>query len=52
MIPFDHIDFKSLIGKEANGRMRVRLMALSQILERSLIIELKVKQQTLSDCPR
>lgn len=31
MSPFDHIDFKSLIAKETNGRMRVRLMALSHI---------------------
>lgn len=33
MSPFDHIDFKSLIAKETNGRMRVRLMALSHIKE-------------------
>ena len=33
MTPFDHIDFKSLIAKETNGRMRVRLMALSHIKE-------------------
>jgi hypothetical protein len=33
MRPFDHIDFKSLIAKETNGRMRVRLMALSHIKE-------------------
>ena len=33
MSPFDRIDFKSLIAKETNGRMRVRLMALSQIKE-------------------
>jgi hypothetical protein len=33
MRPFDHIDFKSLIAKEINGRMRVRLMALSHIKE-------------------
>lgn len=33
MSPFDHIDFKSLIAKETNGRMRVRLMALSQVKE-------------------
>jgi len=33
MSPFDHLDFKSLIAKETNGRMRVRLMALSQIKE-------------------
>ena len=31
MSPFDHIDFKPLIAKETNGRMRVRLMALSHI---------------------
>jgi hypothetical protein len=31
MSPFDHIDFKSLIAKESNGRMRVRLMTLSHI---------------------
>jgi len=31
MSPFDRIDFKSLIAKEKNGRMRVRLMALSHI---------------------
>lgn len=31
MSPFDRIDFKSLIAKETNGRMRVRLMALSHI---------------------
>lgn len=31
MTPFDHIDFKPLIAKETNGRMRVRLMALSHI---------------------
>lgn len=31
MSPFNHIDFKSLIAKETNGRMRVRLMALSHI---------------------
>ena len=31
MSPFDHIDFKSLIAKETNGR--VRLMALSHIKE-------------------
>jgi len=33
MSPFEHIDFKSLIAKETNGRMRVRLMALSQVKE-------------------
>lgn len=33
MSPFDRIDFKSLIAKETNGRMRVRLMALSHIKE-------------------
>lgn len=33
MSPFDSIDFKSLIAKETNGRMRVRLMALSHIKE-------------------
>jgi len=33
MTPFDHIDFKPLIAKETNGRMRVRLMALSHIKE-------------------
>ena len=33
MSPFDHIDFKTLIAKETNGRMRVRLMALSHIKE-------------------
>ena len=33
MSPFDHIDFKPLIAKETNGRMRVRLMALSHIKE-------------------
>lgn len=33
MSPFDHLDFKSLIAKETNGRMRVRLMALSHIKE-------------------
>jgi len=33
MTPFERIDFKSLIAKETNGRMRVRLMALSQIKE-------------------
>ncbi len=33
MSPFDHFDFKSLITKETNGRMRVRLMALSHIKE-------------------
>lgn len=33
MTPFDHIDFKALIAKETNGRMRVRLMALSHIKE-------------------
>ena len=33
MTPFDHIDFKHLIAKETNGRMRVRLMALSHIKE-------------------
>ncbi len=31
MTPFDHINFKPLIAKETNGRMRVRLMALSHI---------------------
>ena len=31
MSPFDHIDFKPLIAKETNSRMRVRLMALSHI---------------------
>lgn len=31
MITLESIDFKSLIAKETNGRMRVRLMALSQI---------------------
>lgn len=33
MSPFEHLDFKSLIAKETNGRMRVRLMALSHIKE-------------------
>ena len=33
MSPFDHINFKPLIAKETNGRMRVRLMALSHIKE-------------------
>ena len=33
MSSFDHIDFKPLIAKETNGRMRVRLMALSHIKE-------------------
>jgi len=33
MSPFDRIDFKSLIAKETNGRMRVRLMVLSHIKE-------------------
>jgi len=33
MSPFDRIDFKSLIAKETNGRIRVRLMALSHIKE-------------------
>jgi hypothetical protein len=33
MSPFYHIDFKSLIAKETNGRMRVRLMALSHTKE-------------------
>jgi transposase len=33
MSSFDHIDFKSLIAKETNGRMRVCLMALSHIKE-------------------
>ena len=33
MIPFYHIDFKSLIAKETNGRMRVRLMAVFLIKE-------------------
>lgn len=33
MSPFDRIDFKSLIAKETNGRMLVRLMALSHIKE-------------------
>lgn len=31
MISLDHIDFKTLIARETNGRMRVRLMALSHI---------------------
>ena len=31
MITLESIDFKSLIAKETNGRMRVRLMALSHI---------------------
>ena len=31
MTPLEHIDFKPLIAKETNGRMRVRLMALSHI---------------------
>jgi len=31
MTPFAHIDFKPLIAKETNGRMRVRLMALSHL---------------------
>lgn len=30
MSHFDRIDFKSLIAKETNGRMRVDLMALVQ----------------------
>ena len=33
MTPFDCINFKPLIAKETNGRMRVRLMALSHIKE-------------------
>jgi transposase len=33
MITLESIDFKSLIAKETNGRMRVRLMALSHIKE-------------------
>ena len=33
MNTLESIDFKSLIAKETNGRMRVRLMALSQIKE-------------------
>jgi hypothetical protein len=33
MSPFDHIDFKPLIAEETNGRLRVRLMALSHIKE-------------------
>ena len=31
MVTLESIDFKSLIAKETNGRMRVRLMALSHI---------------------
>jgi hypothetical protein len=31
MIKLESIDFKSLIAKETNGRMWVRLMALSHI---------------------
>jgi len=31
MITLESIDFKSLIAKETNGRMRIRLMALSHI---------------------
>lgn len=33
MSPFDHIEFKSLFAKKPNGRVRVRLMALSHIKE-------------------
>ena len=33
MTPLEQIDFKALIAKETNGRMRVRLMALSHIKE-------------------
>ena len=31
MTPLQNIDFKSLITKETNGRMRIRLIALSHI---------------------
>tara|TARA_R110002050_G_scaffold128761_1_gene250115 strand:- start:411 stop:614 length:204 start_codon:yes stop_codon:yes gene_type:complete len=31
MSPFDHIDFKPLIAKETNGRIRVRLIALFHV---------------------
>lgn len=31
MDSFEYIGFKSLIAKETNGRMRVRLMAISQV---------------------
>jgi len=33
IVTLESIDFKSLIAKETNGRMRVRLMALSHIKE-------------------
>ncbi len=42
MIPLEQIDFKALIAKETNGRVRVRLMALSHIKKKVLI---KRKQQ-------
>lgn len=53
MSPFDHIDFKFLIAKKTNGRMRVRLMTPDQgshytsLKFRQLIWRYQIKQSMI-----